>query len=160
MRYSIYCLDDRNVKQSLPGGLWSATLHPKQKFTRLRLPGHATSWLGPGPFASLTFKTNSQGCNHVAVTGRGVSVCPLFRSHRQRQRICGNVIGQVNGNPAKTLIQYQPDHIVVGYFTLYFTCFREITGTGRHSRNQIGFHKIALPTCVDFNIDAPKISYP
>jgi hypothetical protein len=40
---------------------------PKQKFTLLRLPGQATSCLRPGPPASLTFKTKSQGCDHVAV---------------------------------------------------------------------------------------------
>jgi hypothetical protein len=61
-----------------------------QKFSRLRHPGHATSWLKPGPFASLTFKTNSQGCDHVAVTGRAprlddLSTAPekgIWRRHR------------------------------------------------------------------------------
>ena len=39
------------------------------------LPGLATSWLKPGPPASLTFKTDSQGCDHVAVAGWQGSQC-------------------------------------------------------------------------------------
>ena len=47
----------------------SAEIQVCRKFRLFSLPGQGTSWLNPGPPASLTFKTNSQGCDHVAVAG-------------------------------------------------------------------------------------------
>lgn len=44
-------------------------------------PSQTTNWLSPGPPASLTFKTNLQRCDHVAIAARhGGGLMPLMTS--------------------------------------------------------------------------------